>query len=145
MEKWGYSNRNWVNQIDTKLSGLIYTLLIDEKSETLFLGGVDKVLKQFNLRNGDLIKEYNNLEVGKILCLSSSKHLLCVGGMKHFSLIDMGLNKVLTSEPVKTPILCISTSQFCVTKTKEQVKVSLVLSGSNSFFELLNNTFCKPC
>ena len=131
--KWGDTNRKWVDTIDTGLSNDIFALLVDEKTESVFVGGGDQVLKQFNLKNGSLMKEYNNLGVSYIHSLSSFKHLLCVGGIDNFSLIDMEQSKVLSSKPVKTSIRSIFTSQFWVAKEEQaRVRVRLALSGGNS-------------
>ena len=142
VEHWGCNNRNWVSQIDTGLRNAVFTLLLDEETETVFVGGVNKILKQFNLRNGELVKEYNNLGVNCIRSFSSFKHILCVGGnLYHFSLIDMEQSKILTNKPIKTSVYSIYTSQFLTTTTKNQVRVSLALSGRNYICLLNHNSY----
>ena len=135
---WGDHNREWVTKIDTGFHDSIHALLVDEESETVFIGGKDQSLKQFNLKNGKLVKEYN-LGMGGINCLSSFKHLLFVGGNAQFSLIDMGLREVVTNIPVNTSIQNISSSQFWAEKWNNKIRVSLAISGSNSFFLLFYN------
>ena len=132
MEHWGKQNRDWVEEIDTNLTSDVNSLLLNEETENVFVGGIDYILKQFNLRNGELIKQYNNLRVCKIMSLSSFKNILCVGGSNgFFTLINMKSNQVLTTQPIKTSIRQILTCQFCVLKIDKEFKISITVSGSN--------------
>ena len=141
MEHWGDHNRQWVSQIDTNLRDDIYALKIHEESETLFVGGKDKILKQFNLRDGTLVKDYY-LGVGWVRSLSSFKRLLCVGGNNsHFALLDMEQSKVLTEKPFGTSVMSVLSSQFLTRKVRKQVKIGLAISGGKLIFFWRRNEY----
>ena len=134
IEHWGDSKLNWVNQIDTGLENFIYSLLLNEETQTVFVGGWNQIVKQFDLQSGKLVKEFSNLGVGNIICLSSFKQLLCVGGGNgNFSIIDIREGRILTERPVKTLIEEIYTSQFCLIKFEETPRIALIVSGSNLY------------
>ena len=109
--------------------------MLDEQSEIVFVGGKDMILKQFNLQTGKLIEEYPNMGVGNITHLSLFVDLLFVGGNNHHcSFVDIQKGEVLTTSPVKTSVQQINTSQFCVDSYRNNLRVSLFISGSNDLY-----------
>ena len=136
MEHWGNQNRKWVDKIDMSLKDEINCLFLNEDTETVFVGGNDNILQQFNLLNGEVLNEYSNTGVGNIISLSSFKHLLCVGGNNHFALIHMKTNEILTAQSIKTSVKQALTSQFCVVKINKEDKITLTVSGSNCLLKI---------
>ena len=137
IENWGNNERNWVSKIDTGLKKSINAILVDEDSETVFVGGENKLLRQFNLKDGKFIQQFKT-KVNEIQSLTLFKHLLCVGGSRnHFNLIDLREKNVLTRHSTKKSVKLVYSSQFLVSRSERKDKVCLALSGGNSMFLLL--------
>ena len=107
--------------------------MLDEESQTLLIGAAKGILKQYNLKTGELVKEYNNLQVGNITSLSLFYGIACVSGdYGHFNLIDIRNEKELIRKSFDTLLNCIKTSQFCVIGDEHPLFV-LTVSGSMNF------------
>ena len=109
----------------------IESFFVDKKGQFIFVEGIENVFKKFNLNSQKQVIEYESLNVGMIQSISYYEGLLCVGGMKGFSLIDICQKKLLVLKSIKIPVLEVFSSQFCVILHEEEFKVALSVSGCN--------------
>ena len=111
----------------------IYSVLIDEQSQSIFIGTYLGTLHQVDLRSHKKIKKYSGLGIGKIEWLSAFHNLLFMGGNNYrFSLINIKEKRVLTLEPVKTPIRILNSSHFVIINRNNNPMVVLAVSGGES-------------
>ena len=83
----------------------IYCLLIDELTQSIFVGTSEDTINQINLRSQKTIKKYQNLKINYIRNLSSFNNLLFVGGTnEHLTLIKINEKRVLPFESVEMSI-----------------------------------------
>ena len=135
MQSWKAGSRGTqVVKMPMKENELIYSLLIDDRSQSVFAATSGNKLNQIyqvDLRNKKTIKKYSGLRIGYIQCLSSLEDILFVGGGNcRFTLISIVERWVLTVVPVLTPIRWISSSQFTVINGNNNPTVVVSVSGS---------------
>ena len=110
-------------------SETIRSLLLNEKSRSIFMHGNKQTLKQLNLMNCKVARQYKNLGVGDIRAVTCFEGLLCVGGKGSFSLIDILGKKVLTKKPVNILVEYVNTLQFCLIDHRGKYRVALTVAG----------------
>ena len=126
------SRGNLVVKATKKKDGEIKYFLIDEQSQSAFVATDKDIINQINLRSQKITKQYSNLKLGSINCLSSFDNLLCVTGRNScFTLINIPERRVLTIQPVKTRIKYMSCSQFTIINRNNCPTLVLIVSGGN--------------
>ena len=113
----------------------INSIFVDEQSQSAFVGISKGDLNQINLRSQQVMKQYKNLGIGPIICLSSFNNLLFAGGNNNsFSLINITERRVLTVKPVKTSMRYIFSSHFTIINRNNNPTIALTVSGSKPLF-----------
>ena len=122
----------------------IFSILIDELTQSVFTGSMRSVVNQINLRSRKVVKKYPNLKIKSIMCLSSFNYLLLVGGDDyHFTLINITERRVLIVIPVETSMVTIYSSQFNIINRNNSPAVVLSVSGSKSLLLYLYFKFTQ--
>ena len=131
MESWKAGFRGTqVWKTPMKERGRISRVLIDDRSQSLFVETADSTLNQIDLRNQKMMKMYLDLKIGRIQCLSSFDNLLFVGGSHYwFTLIDIEKRRVLTVNAIKTPINNFKSAQFNLINWNNGPKVVITILG----------------
>ena len=121
----------------TANTGRVYTLAADEANNMLFAGSSnfdDGQVVQYDLANGQAIKNYFNVGIDCVLSNFRMKNIWIWGGrgLSKFVVID-SMTRQLVGEPVTTAINNICSLKVCkVFKNKQNQKVILIIVGKFS-------------
>ena len=128
-------HRNKFRRIHFRTYNDIFSIYLDEKSQTVFAGDSGSILKQFSLVTHKMIKLFKDIGLGRVFSVSSFNGILCVAGDDKFQLIDIKNRQVLMKSSFNTSIGCLLTSQFYTVVKNHKSKVRLFISGGNSVFK----------
>ena len=133
MQNWKENSKGTqALKIDKQGNERFCSTCVDELTQSLFVGTDEGNLNQINLRSLKMIKRYQDLRIGYIICLSSFKNLLVVGGNNsRFTLINITERRVMTVKPVETSIQNIRSSLFTIIDRNNSLTAALSVCGRN--------------